>query len=142
MEIITNNAKETFDFGEKIGSSLKGGEIIALYGEMGAGKTTFVQGLASGMGITNNVTSPTFLLMKQYSKDANKTLFHLDLYRLEENINDELENLGVYDLWGDPKNVFVIEWSEKIKEFPNNTITIHITPLGEDKRKISYEGIL
>lgn len=140
MEIITKNAEDTKELGRKIGSSLKGGEIYALSGNLGAGKTTFMQGFAEGLGYSGRLTSPTFILMRQYPLNK-KTLFHLDLYRFEENIKDEIDNLGVTDLWGRKENIMVIEWAEKIKEYlPEKTKWINFEIIGDTERKITYEG--
>src|SRR5258708_2304483 len=99
MEIITKSAKETFELGRKIGSHIKGG-VFALVGDLGAGKTTFLQGFAEGLGIKNKIVSPTFILMREYGH-----FYHLDLYRFEGDVEKEVENLGLLDIWKDPKNV-------------------------------------
>ena len=136
METITKSTEETFEVGRRIGADLKGGEIIALIGEMGAGKTTFVQGLAKGLGVKNKIVSPTFILMRSYMGKLN--LYHLDLYRLEGNIEDHVKNLGLFDIWRDEKNVVVVEWAEKIQNIlPKETIWIKFESIDEDQRKIS-----
>lgn len=137
METITKNASETSRFGEEIGSSLKGGEVIALVGELGAGKTTFVQGLAKGLIIKNKIVSPTFILMRSYIGKLD--LYHLDLYRLEGDIETQVKELGLFDIWGNNKNIVVIEWAEKIKNIlPKNTRYIRIESLDGTKRKIIF----
>lgn len=139
MEIITKNAEDTKEFGRKIGSSLKGGEVFALTGNLGAGKTTFMQGFAEGAGYEGRLTSPTFILMRQYPI-GEKTMYHLDLYRFEENLKEEIENLGVTDLWEREDNIMVIEWAEKIENLlPEKTRWIKFEILGDTQRKISYE---
>ncbi len=141
METITKSAKETFEVGRKIGSSLKGSEILALVGELGAGKTTFIQGLANGMGIKNKIVSPTFILMRSYEGEK-LTLYHLDLYRLEGDIKTQVKELGIDDFWGRNDNVTVVEWADKSKEvFPEKTIWINFEKINEDERKITAEGI-
>jgi len=136
MEITTKSAKETKDFGRKVGFSLNGGEILLLSGNLGAGKTTFVQGLAEGMGLKVRIISPTFVLMKQY-----KNLYHIDLYRLEKNVGRELLNLGVEEIWNDENNVVVIEWAEKVKGvYPTRARWIKFETLDQDTRKIKKEG--
>ncbi|MEK7526001.1 MAG: tRNA (adenosine(37)-N6)-threonylcarbamoyltransferase complex ATPase subunit type 1 TsaE [Patescibacteria group bacterium] len=138
MDIITKDAESTQRLGQKIGSTLKGGEIIALTGNLGAGKTTFVQGLAQGLGIMDRLTSPTFILMREYYGELN--LYHLDMYRLENNFWEEIRNLGLTDLWGKAGNVVVIEWAEKIKEFlPESTIWIDFIQK-EDERIITTDS--
>lgn len=140
MELVTKNAEETKAFGAKIGSGLKGGEVIALSGELGSGKTTFVQGLASSLGIEKSVISPTFILMRSYEIVQNlnfRNLYHIDLYRLEENIGKELENLGVKDYWQKKENIFIIEWAEKAKDIiSEGTIWIDFSYIDESSRKI------
>lgn len=122
--------------GEKIGTSLTGGEIIALEGDLGSGKTTFIQGLAKGLGVSSVVISPTFILMRAYPA-GEKNFYHLDLYRLEGELEGEIENLGLLDLWGRKENVVVIEWAEKItKLLPKDTKVINFEYLGENERKI------
>ena len=143
MEILTKSAKETKNFGRKISANLKGGETLALVGDLGSGKTTFVQGLAEGLGIDGRVTSPTFILMREHElpvddKPSNiGKLYHLDLYRLEKNIKREVEDLGLPDIWEKGEDVVVVEWAEKAKEvFPENTIWINFDYINENERKI------
>lgn len=138
METITNSAVETQKLGREIGSSLKGGEILALVGELGSGKTTFIQGLAASLEITSPVISPTFILMRTYK--GKFITYHIDLYRLEQNISEELYNLGVKDVWGKDKNIVVVEWADKSKEsFPKQTKWIYFEYLDGDKRKITIK---
>ncbi len=136
MENITKNAEETKSLGRKIASDLTISNqplIIALTGDLGSGKTTFTQGFAEGLGIKDRVISPTFILMRKY-----QNFYHLDLYRLETEIEKEMENLGITDIWKDEKNVMIIEWAEKIKNLlPKETIWIKFENLGEEKRKIT-----
>lgn len=122
--------------GREIGSSLKQGEILALVGDLGAGKTVFVQGVAHGLGIKNRIVSPTFILMRKYNN-----FYHVDLYRLEGDVEKEVENLGLLDILKDKNNIVAIEWAEKIKDLlPGNTTLIHFENLGEDERKIIIEN--
>lgn len=138
MEITTRNAKETKEFGQKFGSSLKGGEVIALSGDLGAGKTTFVQGLAEGLGFKSKIVSPTFILMRQYSLESGLNFYHADLYRLEGNVSREVVNLGLPDIWNKKDNVVVVEWAEKSKDsFPENTTWINFEQISDEERKIN-----
>lgn len=135
--------------GSRIGNNLKGGEIICLFGEMGAGKTTLVQGIAKSLKVKNNIQSPTFIIMRKYNAFIRQFLFlkkvnlyHVDLYRLEKNIDKELENLGIIDLWEKKNNIFIIEWSEKIKNIlPDYVTKINIKILDKNKRSIKIENL-
>lgn len=140
METITRGSKATQKLGESIGNSLKGGEVLALTGELGSGKTTFIQGLTKALDPSIRIISPTFIIMRQYDIDYGKikNLYHVDLYRLEGDLEDELENLGLTDEWGRSENVFVIEWAEKAKKYlPQNTKWINFEHLSENERKIN-----
>lgn len=139
METITKDAAATKALGRKIADQLKGGEVLALVGDLGAGKTTFIQGLAQGLGIKQNIISPTFILMRSYKADSDKMLYHLDLYRLEQDFDKEFQNLGLGDIWGKPQNLVVIEWADKAKELlPKNTKWIEFEYLREDERTVKY----
>lgn len=136
MEIFTKSAKETKALGKKIAANLKGGAILALTGELGSGKTTFAQGLAKGLGIKQRIISPTFILVRKYDLGS-KNFYHIDFYRLETGIEREVRNLGIEEIWNDPKNIVVIEWAEKIKKMvPENATWIEFKNLGENERKI------
>ncbi|MDR2589761.1 MAG: tRNA (adenosine(37)-N6)-threonylcarbamoyltransferase complex ATPase subunit type 1 TsaE [Oscillospiraceae bacterium] len=135
MIITTNNENETISEGEKLGRSLKPNTIVALYGNLGSGKTTFTRGLAKGLGITMNVSSPTFTIVNEYHGKI--PLFHFDMYRLDN--EDELFDIG-WDDYHDRGGVCVVEWSEKVPNaIPFNTITVKLTNLGENKRQIEIE---
>jgi len=136
MDVITKSSEETQRTGEDFAASLKGGEILALTGDLGSGKTTFLQGLAKGLGITQRIVSPTFIISHEYPIN-DKTFFHIDLYRLEGDLRSEIKNLGLDDVWGKEENVVAIEWAEKITEYlPEKTIWISFEYLGDDERKI------
>lgn len=138
LEMITNSPNETIAFAKKIGAMLKGGEVIAYKGGLGAGKTTFTSGLAEGLGLDAEVTSPTFALVNEYSGEGKPTLYHFDMYRIED--ADDLYATGFFD-YLDGKSVLAIEWSENIEDsLPEDTITINIESLGEDKRKFTVFG--
>lgn len=144
MEILTKSARETKRFGEKFADSLKGGEIVALVGDLGNGKTTFVQGLAEGLGIKGRIISPTFILRRDYEvkgkKKKVKRLCHIDLYRIEEGVEREFRNLGVEEFFGSQDTIVVIEWAEKVRELlPQSTIWIIFENLGGEQRKITIE---
>ena len=135
MEVITESPNETKALGRKFAAELKGGRTLALTGDLGSGKTTFVQGLAEGLGFAGRIISPTFILMRKYPG-----FYHVDLYRFEENVAQEVENIGLTDIWGKDKNIVVIEWAEKIKDLiPAKANWIKFEDMGEDKRRITIE---
>lgn len=147
MEFVTKNAEETKKLGREMAVDLmvngqrSMAKVLALTGELGSGKTTFVQGLAEGLGIKNNIISPTFILMRSYPINHQPStishFFHLDLYRLEENIEREVKSLGIEEIWKDPENIVVIEWAEKIENLlPKETRWIKFQTVGENERQI------
>src|SRR4030042_6073968 len=99
MEIITKSEKQTFNFAKKFAKTLKGGEVIGLVGDLGAGKTIFAKGLASGLGVKQTVNSPTFVIMKIYkirgTKSGIRNLIHVDAYRIKK--ADEINSIGITD---------------------------------------------
>lgn len=119
MKYISKTEKETYQIAAKIAKKLKGGEIIALEGELGAGKTTFVKGLAKALKVKQRVTSPTFVLMKVYEcrmpKSEIRNLVHVDCYRLDE--PQELFYLGIEEYLNKKDTVVAIEWADKIKRY-------------------------
>lgn len=137
ITVTTSSAEETIAFAEKIGAMLKCGDIIAYKGGLGAGKTTFTRGLAIGMGLPDEVSSPTFALVNEYRGKA-LTLYHFDMYRI---MNEEaLETTGFYDYLSDDC-VIAVEWSENIADcLPKNIITVTIENIGEDTRRIEVKG--
>ena len=131
-KLLSRSAEETFRAGERLGDILNDGDIVALYGELGAGKTVFAKGIAAGLGITEEVTSPTFTFLKEY--EGKKKLFHFDLYRIED--EEELTNIGFFDyLQGG--GVCVIEWPEKAS-LPQ-CIKVTLEGSGGDDRTITIE---
>ena len=135
MTILTGSENETVLEGEKLGSKLKPGDIVALYGELGAGKTAFTRGIATGLGIVMNVSSPTFTIVNEYPGDV--PLFHFDMYRLES--ENELFDIG-WDDYHDRGGVYVVEWSEKVPgAFSPETITVVFESLGDNKRQLNIK---
>lgn len=130
--IDVQSQEETARLAEKLASLLKGGEVITLEGDLGAGKTTFTQSLAKGLGISRTVSSPTFTILKQY--EGRLPLNHLDVYRLA----DSEEDLGWDELfYGDA--VSVVEWAQYIEEeLPEERLAIEIRRLDEDGRRFSF----
>lgn len=137
MTYITHSAQETVDLGEKIGSLLKSGDVIAMTGTLAAGKTTITKGIAKALGITDVVTSPTFCLISEY-EGTKIPLYHMDVYRLDG--PEDFINLGVEDML-DGDGVCIVEWSEKVSsELPKRTIKIEITPLEDGSRQIKIDN--
>ena len=142
MELITKSATETKKVGREFAASLKE-EVnenftVALIGDLGSGKTTFVQGLAKGLGVAQRIISPTFIIMRKYElKKRFENLYHVDLYRLEGNVEKEVENIGLTDILKEPGNVTLIEWAEKIYDIiPKGAYIINFENMGDTKRKI------
>ncbi len=140
MKIITLSEKQTLALGKKIAKELKGGETIALVGELGAGKTIFTKGIADGLKIKKIITSPTFVLMKVYSIDLKKnnkikTLCHIDAYRL--NSGKDLIDIGINDYLGQKNTVTIIEWANQVEDIlPINTIFVKIEVESDEKKRI------
>jgi tRNA threonylcarbamoyladenosine biosynthesis protein TsaE len=130
-ETITSSEEETSAAGERLGETLRGGDVVLLHGDLGAGKTAFVRGLARGLGADpSEVSSPTFTLIQEYR--GRVTLFHVDLYRLEER---EVDDLGLEELvlgYG----VVAIEWAERWRGRPDDVIEVRIEEVGEENRRI------
>ncbi|MEK7131881.1 MAG: tRNA (adenosine(37)-N6)-threonylcarbamoyltransferase complex ATPase subunit type 1 TsaE [Patescibacteria group bacterium] len=128
MSAITNSQPETELVGKKLADKLKGGDILLLSGDLGAGKTSLIKGIAVGLGIKQKITSPTFTLMNVYEignkKLEIKKLIHIDTYRLKD--EKELLEIGVEDYLGRPDTICAIEWPEKISGLLKNRKTIKI----------------
>ncbi len=136
MTLTTHSEEETIALGKKIGDKLQEGDIIALQGTLGAGKTTITKGIALALGIDETITSPTFCLISEY--EGTMPLYHMDVYRLEG--SEDFINLGVEDmLYG--RGVCLIEWSEKIMdELPKNTIILRLEPKEDGSRTITLDN--
>lgn len=135
QEYISNSPEETQKIAEDLAKMLKGGEIFVLSGDLGAGKTTFIQGLAKGLGIKENITSPTFVLMKIYQARDNLNLAHLDCYRI--NSGGALSDLGLDEIFRDKNNIVAIEWGERIMDIlPPNFMRVEFEDLGNEKREV------
>lgn len=130
--------EETFELGEKVGESLKGGEMILLRGTLGVGKTLITKGIINSLDFDiDEVTSPSFTLVNLY-KTEKFDVYHIDLWRLDDN-SDVAFAVGLNEILEDENAVVIIEWSEKLKnfEFPERTIIIELIGDGDDPRQIS-----
>ena len=136
-EFITNSKLETEQLGERLAKAVSGGAVIAMYGDLGAGKTAFVRGMARGMGLTCRVSSPTFTIVNEYLGE--RELIHFDMYRLSG--AEELFDIG----WEDYISrgaVCVVEWSENVQDaFFGDEIKVTIDKLSDTGRRISIEGV-
>jgi len=131
-EIVTKSAEETVELGKKIGAFLLPDDVIALTGQLGAGKTTLIQGIAAGLGVADYVTSPTFIIINEY--DGHLPLYHIDLYRLDEGL--AVEGLGIEEYF-QRGGVSVIEWAERLGGLlPAAAEKIEIKIVSEEEREI------
>ncbi len=142
--IITNSKEDTAVFAENFAKQLKGGDFLAFFGDLGSGKTTFIQGLAKGLGIERRIISPTFIIIRHYvlkPKTENlklKNFYHIDLYRTET--KNDLLGLGMDEIIRDENNIIALEWAQKLGDvLPKNRIEIHLKYLEENRRKITIK---
>lgn len=134
--IITNSTQQTRLFAQQFAQTLVGGETILLNGDLGAGKTHFVKGVATGLGIDDVITSPTFALHNQY--EGRLILNHFDFYRIMDPA--EAEILGLNEFFGDSQSVCCIEWGENVAELlPTNCIIVTIEKINDNTRQITIQ---
>jgi tRNA threonylcarbamoyladenosine biosynthesis protein TsaE len=134
LKSISNSVEETAGIGAKLAKKLKRGDVVALIGELGAGKTVLTKGIARGLGVKDirYVNSPTFVIIKEYKGKI--PLYHFDLYRLNRSSALDSESYEEY-FYGD--GIAVIEWADKIKKLlPERHIEVRLSVLGEKRRKI------
>lgn len=138
MRIVTNSPAETEALGERIASCLSGGEVLALFGPMGMGKTAFTRGIARGLGVRGEVSSPTFALVHEH--EGTVPLYHFDMYRVTS--WDDLYSTGFFD-YLESDGVLVIEWSENIEgALPENAVKITVSSgETENQRIFEIEGL-
>ena len=133
---FSNNEAETEDLGRRLAETLPNGAVVAMYGDLGAGKTAFVRGMARGLGLSCRVSSPTFTIVNEYLGE--RELIHFDMYRLSG--ADELFEIG----WEDYLSrgaVCAVEWSEKVRDaFFGDEITVSLRKLSDTEREITIEG--
>ena len=134
---ISHSEQDTEDLGARLATRLPGGSVVAMYGDLGAGKTAFVRGMARGLGLSCRVSSPTFTIVNEYLGE--RELIHFDMYRLSG--ADELFEIG----WEDYLSrgaVCAVEWSENVQDaFFGDEIKVTIEKLGDTDRKIAIEGV-
>ncbi len=136
--ITTDSLKKTQNFARDFAKNLKGGDILCLYGNLGSGKTSFVQGLAKGFGITRRIISPTFIIARRYEM-GDLNLYHIDLYRTQT--LQDLLSIGIDEILEGDNNIVVIEWAEKLLDLiPKKRIDLKFEYIDENKRKITIEN--
>jgi len=137
MMVETSSEAETEAAGESLGRSLDAGSVVLLYGDLGAGKTAFVRGMARGVGaLPDEVSSPTFTLVQEYA-GTSLTLYHVDLYRLD---SAEVDDLGLDDLV-DSRGIVAIEWAERWRGRPRRAIDVQLEESGEGRRRIRVASL-
>ena len=135
-EIVTSDADDTEAVGERLGLALRPGAVVALTGELGAGKTCFIRGLVRGLGASTPATSPTFVLINEYR--GRVPVHHADLYRVESLA--EILDLGLPELLGAADAVTVVEWADKLGPLlPADAISVHIEGAGDEPRRITID---
>ena len=132
MKFLSHSAEETFALAKRVADKLKGGEIILLNGDLGAGKTTFTKGLARALGVKETVTSPTFTYVKEY--DGRLTLYHFDMYRVSD--ADEVYELGLEEYFY-KGGVVIVEWNKF--DDVRNPIIINVKSLGGNLREFEIQ---
>jgi tRNA threonylcarbamoyladenosine biosynthesis protein TsaE len=143
IEIVTNSAAETIELGKRIGAALKGGELFALIGLLGTGKTHLIKGISLGLEAhdADQVSSPTFVLVNEYfGRDGLIHIYHIDAYRIESAA--EFEALG-FDEYCRPGSVVLVEWADKVPQTMDgyDCITVRLEHAGRDRRKIVIENL-
>jgi tRNA threonylcarbamoyladenosine biosynthesis protein TsaE len=137
FEFFSRSPEQTRRLGMRLGSLIKKGDILCLYGDLGAGKTTLVQGIAQGWGSLDSVTSPTFVLVNTYRKQSGDRLFHLDAYRLES--AREAEDLDLETMFDE--GAFIVEWAERINEvLPKERLAITLRYISDEARAMSIKS--
>ncbi|MGD1993515.1 MAG: tRNA (adenosine(37)-N6)-threonylcarbamoyltransferase complex ATPase subunit type 1 TsaE [Anaerolineae bacterium] len=138
LEFVSRNADQTRRLGARLGQLLRGGEVICLEGQLGAGKTVLAQGIGRGWGVTDRLISPTFVLMRQHSRPTgDQLLLHVDFYRLQD--EEDAASLGLEDWMENPEVVVVIEWPERAVEIlPEERLWIQLSFAGLERRRLLF----
>ena len=134
IQITTESLEETQLLGQKIGTSISAGTVICLTGDLGSGKTSFVQGLATGLGVPDDyyITSPTYVLINEYP--GRYPLFHVDLYRIENPV--DFQDIGLYEILHG-NGVVAVEWADKLsKDLQCEYLSVHFEILNDESRKL------
>ena len=136
FEIFSDSPQQTRDLGKRLGGLLQPGDVVCLQGELGAGKTTFVQGVAQGWGSLDAVSSPTFILVNVYRRAGEEKLFHFDTYRLDS--APEAEELDIDAML--QQGALIIEWPERMQSvLPAERLWVMLEHVDEAQRKLTFE---
>jgi len=139
IELISNSPDETIALGKKIAASLSAGSVVAITGTLGSGKTCLTKGIALGLGITENITSPTYTIINEYQRERSPALYHIDAYRL--NCDKDFEDIGGIDTIN-CGGISIIEWSERIpNSIPKNSISVNLEIKDGFSRTIKIKGL-
>ena len=138
-EFITGSYLETERLGMRLGKALEGGGFVALYGDLGAGKTAFIRGMGSVICPDAEVCSPTYAIINEYLRGGRTVMCHVDAYRIND--DDDLYSTGFYDCCDYPGFIMAVEWSENIPfAVPDGAVKVSIFKLGESERRIVIEN--
>ena len=137
MDFFSRSPEQTRRVGSRLGGALQAGDVICLQGELGAGKTTFVQGIAQGWGSLDSVSSPTFILVNMYRRADQSQLFHMDAYRLES--TTEAEELDLDSMLA--QGALLIEWPERMNGLiPNERLWVNLEHIDEEEREMKFKA--
>src|SRR3989338_6644328 len=140
MELISTSPEETKNIAKNFAKKLKPGSLLALFGYLGSGKTTFIQELATLFAIKKRVLSPTFIFIRSYqlkNKGSFTSFHHIDLYRIEK--PQELKSLGLEEFINDKNSITAIEWADKLKKLPKKSVKIRFKIIDNERRKIEIK---
>jgi tRNA threonylcarbamoyladenosine biosynthesis protein TsaE len=137
MDFFSRSPEQTRRVGKRLGSALQTGDVICLQGDLGAGKTTFVQGIAKGWGSLDSVSSPTFIIVNVYRRADQSQLFHMDAYRLDSQL--EAEELDLDSMLA--QGPLLIEWPERVDGLvPNERLWVKLEHLDEEEREMKFKA--
>lgn len=140
LVLVTRSAAETQRLGERLGQLLQPGHVVALIGELGAGKTCLTQGIARGLGVDGPVTSPTFIMVNEYPTPKGVKLYHIDCYRFEENAVTQALSIGVDELLGGD-GICVVEWAERIEPLlPGDHLAVILAYVDPTTRRFRFQA--